>query len=431
MNIVFVNPVGAIGGAERALLTIMAAIGTAEPSFKIHLIVGTDGPLVATAKALGVQVKLLMLPDRVTQLGDSALKGKSQVTTVLMLLLRVAIILPAIGLYLVKFRQAIQEINPDLIHTNGIKAHLLTGLASINRVPVIWHIQDFYGTRPLMAQALRWMSDRATGGIAISEAVAQDARATLPRLPIEMIYSAVDVKHFSPGLANLSLLDIPSEKLTSDVNTIRVGIVATFARWKGHDIFLEAAAQVIRCASRIPLLAAPRPDLNVRFYIVGSPIYQTKGSQFSIQELGDKASALEIADKVDFIGFQQNIVEVYRWLDIVVHASTQPEPFGLAIIEAMACGKPVIVSQAGGAAELFTHNYDAVGIQPGDFAALASAIQHLIDNPAQRQRLSENARHTVLKCFSCDRLGQQILAAYRNLCSKQTKNNAKCKLYKS
>jgi glycosyltransferase involved in cell wall biosynthesis len=184
---------------------------------------------------------------------------------------------------------------------------------------------------------------------------------------------------------------------------------------------LEAAACIIRdrvFATESKSIAASseehRPDLNVHFYIVGAAIYQTQDSQFSEQELRDKAAVLQIADKVDFLGFQQNIADVYRWLDIVVHASTQPEPFGLAIVEAMACGKPVVVSRSGGAAELFTNNYDAVGVQPGDPSALASAIQHLIDNPDLCKRLSENARCTVLKRFSHDHLGERILEAYKS-----------------
>jgi glycosyltransferase involved in cell wall biosynthesis len=429
MTLVFVNPVGVIGGAERALLTILAALRTTEPTLQLHLIVGTDGPLIEMAQELGVQVKVLKLPDQLNQLGDSglfqSLKGtpgstkfpnhienKTKITNLSMgrltLLFRVVKVLPSVAQYLGKFRQAIRKINPDIIHSNGIKTHLLTALAGSMDVPVIWHIHDFYGSRPLMARALRWLSKGATLGIAISEAVAQDARATLPRLPIEVIYNSVDVNYFSPGLATQAdLADLPVgkpiseknrplprlntlEKLTSPVEPIRVGLVATFARWKGHDIFLEAAAQVIR-VRKAASLREHRPDLNVRFYIVGGPIYKTKGSQFSEEELRELASVLQIQDNVDFIGFQQNIAEVYRWLDIVVHASTQPEPFGLAIVEAMACGKPVIVSPAGGAAELFTHNYDAVGVPPGDRAALASAIEHLIDNPHQRKCLSENA----------------------------------------
>jgi hypothetical protein len=74
-TIVFVNPVGAIGGAERALLTIMVALRKAQPNLKLHLIVGTDGALVEAAQNLGVQVKVLKLPDQLNQLGDSALKG--------------------------------------------------------------------------------------------------------------------------------------------------------------------------------------------------------------------------------------------------------------------------------------------------------------------------------------------------------------------
>ena len=453
MRIVFVNPVGVIGGAERALLTILAALRTTEPTLELHLIVGTDGPLIEMAQELGVQVKVLKLPDQLNQLGDSglfqSLKGmpgstkfpnhienKTTITNLSMgrltLLFRVVKVLPSVAQYLGEFRQAIRKINPNLIHSNGIKTHLLTALAGSMDVPVVWHIHDFYGSRPLMARALRWLSKGATLGIAISEAVAQDARATLPRLPIEVIYNSVDVNYFSPELAvGADLADLPvgkqiseknaplprlntQEKLTSPVEPIRVGLVATFARWKGHDIFLEAAAQVIRvreAASR----REHRPDLNVRFYIVGGAIYKTKGSQFSEEELRELVSVLQIEDNVDFIGFQENIAEVYRWLDIVVHASNQPEPFGLAIVEAMACGKPVIVSQAGGAAELFTHNYDAVGVPPGDPAALASAIEHLIDNPHQRKCLSENARSTVLKRFSHNRLGEQILAVYKSL----------------
>ncbi len=197
MKIVFVNPVGAIGGAERGLLTILAAL-RAQPSLQLYLIVGTEGPLIESAQNLGVQVKVLKLPDQFNQLGDSALKGNSKVITVLKLLFKLGILFPNIGHYLGEFRQVLCELNPDLIHLNGVKANLLTALAGEMGVPIIWHIQDFYGLRPLMARTLRWASSRATGAIAISEAVAQDSRTTLPRLPIEVVYHAVDVNSISP-----------------------------------------------------------------------------------------------------------------------------------------------------------------------------------------------------------------------------------------
>jgi glycosyltransferase involved in cell wall biosynthesis len=243
-----------------------------------------------------------------------------------------------------------------------------------------------------MAKILGWSSVRAQLGIAISQSVAEDAKITLPKLSTVVVYNAIDVNYFSPQ-------DSPFH------SPLRVGLVATFARWKGQDIFLKAIAQ----------LTQKYPDLNAAFYIVGGPIYKTQGSQFSQQELEEQASSLGISDKVNFLGFQQNIVEIYHWLDIVVHASTQPEPFGLAIVEAMACGKAVIVSQAGGASELFTQNENAIGVPPGDSSALANAIADLVNNPEKRQSLSEKARQTAVQRFNHQRLGQQLIDIYQTV----------------
>lgn len=71
-----------------------------------------------------------------------------------------------------------------------------------------------------------------------------------------------------------------------------------------------------------------------------------------------------------------------RALDIVVHASTQPEPFGLVIAEAMACGRAVIASQAGGAAEIIDPGENALGLPPGDAAVLAERIVQLAQMPS-------------------------------------------------
>ncbi|MDJ0733713.1 MAG: glycosyltransferase family 4 protein [Nostocaceae cyanobacterium] len=401
MTIVFITPVGAMGGAERVLLTMLTTLKTAQPKLELHLIVGTDGVLVEEARNLGVSVKVLKLPDAFNKLGDSALRGDRKVTALLQLILQMTKIVPTIGQYLGELRHTLRELQPDLIHSNGIKSHILTALTTNRHIPLIWHVHDFYGARPLMARVLRWLSNRPKLAIAISQAVAADLQSTIPQLSTEVIYNAIDVNYFSPLEGNYTF--------STSTNPLQVGLVATFARWKGHDIFLEAAASLNR----------NYPDLNVRFCIVGGAIYKTRGSQFSEQELRDKAALLGIADKVDFLGFQQNIVAVYRSLDIVVHASTQPEPFGLAIVEAMACGKPVIISQAGGAAELFTHNYDAIGVPSGEPIALASAILDLLNNPQKRQLLSKNARRTVEERFSHQRLGKQLLAVYKSvLCSK-------------
>ena len=98
-----------------------------------------------------------------------------------------------------------------------------------------------------------------------------------------------------------------------------------------------------------------------------------------------------------------------------MHASTRPEPFGLTIAESLSCGRPTLVADAGGAAELFTDGVDALGYPPGDARALARRLLELLDAPALRRTLGANAREAAVARFSRERLGHQMLAIYRAL----------------
>jgi glycosyltransferase involved in cell wall biosynthesis len=407
MRLLFVNPIGHVGGAEKVLLALLRELSTRH-DYQLHLIMLSDGPLVNIAQELGVTVNVLPLPERLNQAGDSSGRGSSlawRVSKVISL----AIAIPAFIQYLWAFNLAIAQIAPDLIHSNGVKTHVLLaasqiirllGVKQTTRIPVVWHLHEFYGSRPVVAKLLRWASSQATLGIAISQAVAADARTALPDLSTQVIYNAVDLDEFHPAFGDR--LSAEPEK------TIRIGLVATFAYWKGHQLFLEAAAQVLR----------DRPNLPLKFVIVGGPIYLTQGSQVTQAHLEQQAIALGIQEWVEFWGFQAQMAAVYHRLDIIVHASTQPEPFGLVIIEAMACGKPVIVAQAGGAAELFTSGVDALGFVMGDRQSLVDAMISLLDSPQQQETLAQNARNTVVKRFSLQDFSQTVITVYTELCQE-------------
>ena len=191
-------------------------------------------------------------------------------------------------------------------------------------------------------------------------------RAAVPAVDIfdiTTVYNAVNLDRFKAD-GNVAPLDELSGLPPAPPGTIRVGLVATFARWKGHEVFLRA-------------LAALPAGVSVRGYIIGAPVYQTRGSQYSMAELRAMAAQLGLTGRVGFTGFVDDVSAAMRALDIVVHASTQPEPFGLSIIEAMACGKPVIASRAGGAAEIVEASGGALFHSPGDAADLANRIAQL------------------------------------------------------
>jgi glycosyltransferase involved in cell wall biosynthesis len=174
------------------------------------------------------------------------------------------------------------------------------------------------------------------------------------------------------------------------------------AWWKGHEMFLQAL-------SKLPHLFA------VRGYIIGGPIYQTQGSQSSLDDLRIKASQLGVADKVGFTGLVSEPAAAMRALDIVVHASTAPEPFGLVIAEAAACGRAIIASAAGGVTEMMGVSEIAWLHRPGDANGLADQITLLATKPDLRIRLGTAARQKAMQLFTRDRLATELAAVYHEV----------------
>ncbi|MEJ7638837.1 MAG: glycosyltransferase, partial [Singulisphaera sp.] len=124
---------------------------------------------------------------------------------------------------------------PDLVQTNGMKMHGLAAWATPRGVPVVWHLHDYLGSRAAMAGLLRLAAlRRGIEGVAVSESVAADATAALRgRVPVRAIHNAVDLDRFHPGPGDGPSLDRASGLPEAPEGTVRVGLVATFADWKG------------------------------------------------------------------------------------------------------------------------------------------------------------------------------------------------------
>jgi glycosyltransferase involved in cell wall biosynthesis len=213
------------------------------------------------------------------------------------------------------------------------------------------------------------------------------------------VHNAVDLRRFTPGGARLDL-DRLAGLPPAATGTVRVGLMGTFGRWKGHTVFLDAIAK-----------AASARDL--RAYVIGGALYDTAGSQHTLDDLRRYADRKGLSDRVGFTGFVESPDEAMRALDIVVHASTAPEPFGLVIAEAMACGRAVIASDAGGAREVFTAGVDALAHTPGDADALAAGIIALANDPDRRERLGRAGRLTAERRFNRHRLAAELAPVYR------------------
>jgi glycosyltransferase involved in cell wall biosynthesis len=391
VRIVYLNPCGELGGAETSLREVLAGVRSAEPGWELALVLGEDGPLAGIARELGVDVVVAPFPKRLARLGDAGGGAFAQ-------LRRMLAAAPGTAKYARRLRRLLEELKPDVVHTNGFKMHLLGAWSTPRDAALVWHIHDYVGARRSMSRLLRLASGRCSAAIANSHSVAADIRSLMPRLRVAPIYNAIDLSRFSPEGAKLDL-DAMAGLAPAPAGAIRVGLVGTFARWKGHKIFLQALAR----------LSAPD---SVRAYIVGGPIYQTTGSQWTLSELREEAARLGLEGRVGFTGFVADTAAAMRSLDIVVHASTQPEPFGMVIIEGMACGKAVLAAGAGGARELFTEGVDAIGHVPGDADMLSERIALLASDGELRRRLGRQARLTAQKLYQRKRLAGELVSFY-------------------
>jgi len=397
-RVLLVGPVGVLGGAERVLLDAVRALRHERPGMALKVVAMTPGPLLEEARAAGAEAELIEMPAELAELGDSA--GGLGLGPARQLARLVTV--PGVLRFQQALGRSLASFAPDIIHSNGLKTHVLACMLAPRHVPIAWHLHDFVSQRPIMRRGLAAVGGRVSLVLAISQAVADDVSAALGPLPLHVLHNAVDCERYSPAAGDGGWLDGRAGMPPAPDGTLRIGLVATYARWKGHEVFLRAAARVLAVAPRLP----------VRFYVVGGPIYRTLDSQYARGELVALARALGLEQRVGFVDFLPDTVPVYRALDVAVHASTSPEPFGLTIVEAMASGRPVVVSHAGGARELVRPGETALAVMPGDARGLSEQLLRLAGDPGLRAALGQAARAEALARFSRSSWGPRLLAAY-------------------
>jgi glycosyltransferase involved in cell wall biosynthesis len=393
VKVLFLNPIASLGGAEQGLLDLISSLRKSAPDLEIEVLLLEAGPLLAELTAMGAQVDVLRLPEALASLGENRQSGATWFES--------ARATAALAAWLPRFSAAVRRKRAQILHSNGLKTHLLAALVRPTGVPLIWHLHDLISTRTVTSRVLPLLQRRATIGVAISEAVAQDARPVLRRLRLETVLNGVRTEHFAPGRVSPADLDTLAQLPRAPNKTVRVGLVGTYALWKGHHLFLDAVSKVT-----VP---------NVRFYIVGGPVYSTLGSQLSEGELRERIAQLGLEARCGLIGFQRSIAAIYAGLDIVVHASTRPEPFGRTIAEAMASGRAVIAAGVGGALEQINDRENGLLFPPGDPGALGEKVALLATDNELRHKLQGAALVRARSHLDAARLGPTVAGLYETL----------------
>ena len=396
MKVTFLSVSAEMGGSEVSLLELVRGLRRIVPRWRLDVVVPREGTLASSMRECGAGVHVLALPSRLARLGESSGRG---VATIVGRGTSMVLAAGSVGSYSRRLGRLLSELAPDVLHTNGFKLHVLGARVAPLPAAVVWHIHEYVARRPISRALLRRYASRCAGVVANSQSVAADVASVLADgTPVVTIYNAVDPREFSPdGEARdlAALAGLPA----AEPGTVRVGLVATYGRWKGHVTFLEAIRRLT-------------PSARWRGYIIGGALYDTAGSQHTRDELEHLIASFGLAGRVGLTGFVDRPAAAMRALDVVVHASTQPEPFGLVIAEGLAAGRAVIVSCGGGAGELVRDGVDALTHPPGDVEALARCLERLIADPALRTRLGAAGRESALRRFDPDVFTRGFIDVY-------------------
>ncbi len=225
--------------------------------------------------------------------------------------------------------------------------------------------------------------------IAVSQAVAESLRrnGVIESSKITVVHNGIDTDRFDGSIARSGELPVV------------VGTVGHLAPIKGHDIFLRAAA----------LISAHRPE--VRFVVIGEDKSPQMDHRRSLESLIVELGLNEI---VTMPGWRDDMPAVLSSLTLFVSAA-RSEPFGLAIVEAMAAGLPVIATASEGAMEIIEEGFSGKLVPVDDPEALAQAINYLLDNPLERSRLGRNALLASRERFSLARMARDTEQVYREV----------------
>jgi glycosyltransferase involved in cell wall biosynthesis len=294
---------------------------------------------------------------------------------------------------LVSLRAIARSRGAYVLVANGAHPQIVGGLAArVSRIRSVFlvnmiHAAPIWRNDPLDALALLSPCDLM---LAISRASKATLEAVRPGVESRLFYWGTPLQPVQPEEARRARAELG----VAD-DQILVGSFGRLQRWKGQDVFIAAAEQVVRA----------RPQ--TRFVVVGGSVFGLEPEY--CEQLKAAVARAGIDDRVAFTGFRRDVAQLMAACDVVCHTSRTPEPFGLVIVEAMAQARAVIATRGGGASEIISSDDVGVIVPPENPAALAREVIALVDAPTRRTALGEAAVVHVRAHFSIETMAANLV----------------------
>lgn len=290
----------------------------------------------------------------------------------------------------------------DVICANTPKALVVAAAAGwMCRKRVVYHLHDIL-SREHFSRSNIWLlvglANRCVAHvIANSHATLEAFHKVGGKVPGTVIYNGFDAKLFEFDVSQKATLHATlCQRLNCPVETLLLGAFGRLAPWKGQHIAIAALHQL------------PQHHL----VLVGDALF---GEDSYKRELLSLADDPKVKGRVHFLGFQNNVAELMQSVDVVVHSSIAPEPFGRVIVEAMLSRTPVVASRAGGVIEILEHGQSGWLAAPGDASSLAQCIKKWFEDDNRSQAMVEAAYERALRMFELGVVVRDVEAVMRGV----------------
>ena len=384
MNVLYLNHTGQISGGERSLLDLVSGL----PDGVSATVACPDGPLAGAVRDLGLPVVHFPMTE-----GSLKLHVWHTARGVL-----------DIARATRSVRHLARRLNADLVHANSIRAGLAGAFAtSLGGKPAVVHVHDRLPAGAVSSLALKQIGKRAAAVIANSQYTKASFDHLRPTSAIRVVHGPVDLERFDPGAIDRAEA---RARLGFESSTFVLAVIAQITPWKGQDDAIRILGLV------------KRSHPNARLLVVGSPKFVSGATRYDnlayLGQLEHLTHSLGLQDDVVFLGERDDIPELLGGVDLLIHPSWE-EPFGLAIIEAMAMQVPVVATEVGGPSEIVRSGEDGLLLPPRKPEAWAAAISNMIGRPDLRAEMARKGRARATGMFGREAHVNAVLAVYEEL----------------
>jgi L-malate glycosyltransferase len=388
MRVLYVNHTEAVSGAERSLLALLAAL---PPSVE---------PLVASPPG--------RLSDEVAKLGIAVAPIAQTAGSLRLHPLHTPRALAEMGHAALQVHRAARRLRADVVHANSIRAGLEISLARVAPAASIVHVRDCLPPGTLTTATMRLIARTATTVVANSRYTAASVERAAPNARFEVVHPAIDLAEFDPS--RIDRASVRAGLGVAGTRGVLLGVVAQLSPWKGQDTAIDALG--LLCEQGI----------DAHLLLIGEAKFVASATRFDneayVASMHRQVAGAGLEDRVSWLGERDDVAQLVRALDVLLLPSHE-EPFGRALLEAMALEVPVLATSTGGPAELVREGRDGYLVPPREPAAWAQGVRRILEGPEQGRALGRAGRERVAKAFGAADHAAAMLALYERAIARR------------